>query len=105
VTDPHPSRPRYAVIFQAELAEVDDEYATTAKQLRDLALRQYGCRKFTAVTEDKQEIAISYWDSLEQIQAWKQDPLHQAAQQIGREQWYKSYKVQCVEIVREQQGP
>jgi len=39
--------------------------------------------------------------SQEQISAWKNDPLHKHAQELGRSKWYKSYSVQIVEIIRE----
>ncbi len=90
-----------AVIFRATLTSVDDaSYVETADRMRTLALDQYGCREFTAVTEGNQEIAISYWDRAEQIAAWRADPQHQAAQQMGRSRWYSQYHVEVVEIVR-----
>ena len=94
----------YAVIFRAELGEFDDHYTATAARLRQRALEEYGCIEFTAVTEGNMEIAISWWEGLEQIQRWKQDPEHVAAQQMGRSKWYKSYTVQVVEILREYGG-
>ena len=91
----------YAVIFRAEINELDDAYVETAARMRDLAIDQYGCVEFTAVTEGKQEIAISYWENQGQINAWKQDPQHRAVQKLGRSKWYKSYRVQVVEIIRD----
>ncbi|MFT6287513.1 MAG: heme-degrading monooxygenase HmoA [Alcanivorax sp.] len=91
----------YAVIFTATLKQFDQAYSDTAEKMRELAFKKYGCREFTSVAEGDQEVAISYWDSQEQIRAWKQDPAHQAAQQRGQEQWYTSYKVQVVKVVRE----
>ena len=94
-----------AVIFRAQIAQLDEEYFATAEQLRELALSRYGCREFAAWTEGNQEVAISYWDSEEQIKAWKADPLHAAAQAKGKANWYSSYKVQVVEVLREYEGP
>ncbi len=91
----------YAVIFRAEIAVLDDEYYTSAKQLKELAETKYGCLDFTSVTEGNQEIAISYWSDKKQILAWKNDEHHLAMQILGKERWYKSYKVQVVEIERE----
>lgn len=91
----------YAVIFRAEVAQLDEEYSVMAAKMRDLAMQDYGCREFTAVTEGSTEIAISYWDSQEQIRAWKENAEHLAAQEKGRNRWYASYKVQIVEVVRE----
>ncbi len=91
----------YAVIFRAEINELDEAYAEMAARMRDLAINKYGCVEFTAVTQGKQEIAISYWDNQDQLKAWKKDPEHREAQKLGRSKWYKSYRVQVVEVVRD----
>jgi len=91
----------FAVIFRAEFNEPDESYYETSLRLRELAFSKYGCVEFAAVTEGNQEIVISYWNSEEQIIAWKQDPEHQLAQKNGRTKWYKSYKIQVVKIERE----
>lgn len=91
----------YAVIFKAEINTFDDGYFKMAQRLRELAINQYGCTEFVAVTEGSLEIAISYWENQEKIQGWKQDAEHLVAQELGRSTWYKSYKVQVVEIIRE----
>lgn len=95
----------YAVIFHAEIAQLDDEYFATAKQMRELALTHHGCLDFVATTEGEREIAISYWPSLEHIRQWKQNAAHLDAQQQGRSRWYKSYKVEVVEVLRAYQQP
>jgi len=91
----------YAVIFRAEINKLDSRYAEIASRMRDLAITKYGCSEFTSVTEGSQEIAISYWQDQEQIKKWKEDSEHLAAQKLGKSNWYKFYKVQIVEIIRE----
>jgi len=91
----------YAVIFSAEINELDQSYTVMAARMRDLAKNKYGCREFIALTEGNIELAISYWENKEQIVAWKQDPEHKKAQELGRTKWYKSYKVQVVTVERE----
>ena len=91
----------YAVIFRAEIAELDDEYSAMGARMRDLAIGQYGCKEFIAVTEGSTELAISYWDNESQIRDWKNNPEHLAAQDKGKSKWYKSYTVRVVEVVRE----
>ena len=90
----------YAVIFRAEIAELDDEYGRIAERLRELALNRYGCSEFVSLSEGSREIAISYWRNEAQIEAWKQDVEHLAAQKLGRSKWYASYRVEVVEIKR-----
>lgn len=91
----------YAVIFRAEINKLDSRYSEMASQMRELAINKYGCTEFISVAEGTQEIAISYWQDQEQIKQWKKDSKHLVAQELGRSIWYKSYKVQVLEILRE----
>ena len=91
----------YAVIFRAEINMLDKSYAETAQRMKELAINKYGCTEFISVIENSHEIAISYWKDQEQIKKWKQDAEHLVAQELGRSTWYKSYKVQISEIIRE----
>ena len=91
----------YAVIFKAEINKIDKSYSETALRMRELAINKYGCTEFVAVTEGNNEIAISYWETQEQIVKWKQDAEHLVAQEQGRSTWYKSYRVEVVEVIRE----
>jgi len=91
----------YAVIFRAEIHEFDDSYLKMAAQLRDLAIKKYGCTEFIALTEGNIEIAISYWKDESNIKLWKNDSQHLVAQKLGASKWYKNYQVQIVKIIRE----
>jgi heme-degrading monooxygenase HmoA len=91
----------FVVIFRAKVRSIDSEYALVAARMRELALGQFGCLEFAAVTEGQDEIALSYWPSEESIRAWKAHSEHVLAQQLGRERWYESYIVQVAEITRE----
>jgi len=91
----------YAVIFTAKIKQVDSEYLIVAKRMRALATEEYGCVDFVSVSEGDQELAISYWPSLKQIEKWKNDPEHIEAQALGKQRWYSEYKVQIVRIERE----
>ncbi len=91
----------YAVIFQATVNELDDEYYETAARLRELALSEYGCTEFSSYTQGTEEIAISYWPSKTHIQAWKNLAEHRRAQERGRTRWYRSYRVRIVEVVKD----
>jgi len=91
----------YAVIFRAKIAGLDEEYDRVAERMRKLALGEYGCLEFIAVTQDSEEIAISYWENEDQILEWKRNSEHILAQELGRSKWFESYKVQVVEVIRE----
>lgn len=90
----------YAVIFRAEPDALDEDYYTAVKLLRDLAFSEFRCREFVAVTEGGREIAVSYWDSEEDIRAWHAAAEHRAAQRQGLIRWYKSFHVDVVEVKR-----
>ncbi len=89
----------YAVIFKAKTKKLDNNYFKMAKLMRELAMNEYGCVEFTAVTEGSDEIAISYWESMEQIKKWKQNSEHLVAQKLGKEKWYEEYTVEIVEVI------
>jgi heme-degrading monooxygenase HmoA len=89
----------YAVIFKARIAEFDDEYLRLTERLKALAFEKYGCRDFVSVTEGDKEIAISYWDTMQNIHDWKEDPEHRFAQKRGRKKWYKAVDIEICEIV------
>ncbi|MFN7878122.1 MAG: antibiotic biosynthesis monooxygenase family protein [Pirellula sp.] len=72
-----------------------------AARLRDLALNEFGCLESHAVAEGINEVALSYWPSEANIQAWKAHPEHVLAQARGKESWYESYSVQVATISRE----
>jgi len=88
------------VIFKATVAELDDEYSRMAERLKVLAFEKYGCQEFVSVTEGNEEIAISYWETEQQIHDWKKDPVHRLAQSRGREKWYKSFSIETCEIIK-----
>lgn len=90
----------YAVIFKASVAELDEEYLHMAQRLKDLAFEKYGCLDFVSVTEGNEEIAISYWETEQQILKWKNDPEHRKAQRMGRDKWYKSFNIEICEVIR-----
>ena len=92
----------YAVIFKAKTnKKIDSSYSEMASKLREKAFNQFRCQDFTSVTEGEDELTISYWKSLEDIKSWKQDSEHLIAQKMGIEKWYKSYKVEVVEVLKE----
>ncbi len=100
---------KYVVIFEAvfnqALSEAEGKaYVKTAHFLRESALNDFNCIAFQAVTEGTQEIALSYWNSLDDIAKWKAYMPHLQAQQKGKSAWYTKYKVTVSEIVKQYQS-
>lgn len=83
---------KYVVIFKATIHEFDNDYDVTAIKLRDKALHQFNCQKFESFCSNKNEVALSYWNNLEDIRAWHLDAEHQVAQQLGKEKWYQYFQ-------------
>ena len=89
---------KYVVIFKAIIRKFDSEYDETAIKLRDKALSKFNCQKFESFCSDQNEIALSYWNNLADIQAWHLYTEHQIAQQLGKEKWYKYFSIEICEI-------
>ena len=91
----------YAVIFRANVGNLDQEYSEAIERMKKLAFEEYGCLDFGAFMEGDRRIAVSYWNSEEDIRNWKNNSEHLSAQKRGAEKWYTSYTVQVVEVKRE----
>ena len=92
--------PYYAVIFTSIRTPGDNGYVNMADAMVEAAAKQPGFLGVESAREDL-GITVSYWDSLESIAAWKQDPLHFMAQQAGREKWYESDKTRICRVERD----
>lgn len=92
--------PYYAVIFTSIQTETTEGYAEMAQQMESLAKNQAG---FISIDSARNAIGItvSYWDSLEAIQQWKQHTDHLVAQQKGIKNWYAYYNVKICKVERE----
>ena len=47
------------------------------------------------------EIPISYWRDLDQIKRWNENPEHVQVQKIAKTRWYRSYRVEIIEVLCE----
>jgi heme-degrading monooxygenase HmoA len=56
--------------------------------------------EFQAVSEKNGEVALSYWNSVEDIKAWREQRLHRFAQSLGRTKWYTGVRVEIAALVR-----
>lgn len=92
--------PYYAVIFTSFRTKGDKGYAEMAQQMEELANKQPG---YIGIENARDEIGItvSYWESLEAIAKWKSNTDHLFAQQRGKTDWYKWYKVRICLVERE----
>jgi 2'-5' RNA ligase len=97
------AKKKYAVIFHAKLADLDPAYFSLSRELRSRAMSEFGCLEFISLeSKPGVETTISYWSSLEQIQAWRQDPQHQQAQALGKAKWYAFFETQIVDLLADE---
>ncbi|MFZ5881941.1 MAG: antibiotic biosynthesis monooxygenase family protein [Chloroflexota bacterium] len=95
-----PRPPYYAVIFTSVRTDGDDGYSDMAAEMVELASRQAGFLGMESA-RDGLGITVSYWASLEDIQAWRQNAEHRFARQMGRQKWYRAFKVRVCKVERE----
>ena len=95
-----PKPPYYAVIFTTLRNDIDEGYSEMANQMLELAKQQPGFLGEESVREEL-GITISYWESEEAIEKWKNNLKHLRAQQLGREKWYKKYKLRVARVERD----
>jgi len=95
-----PEPPYYAVIFSSYRTAGDSGYTSMAERMLELAAQQPGFLGVESVREDL-GITVSYWESLEAISHWKRNAEHQAAQRLGHQRWYSSFRVRVAKVERE----
>ncbi|MCH7342638.1 antibiotic biosynthesis monooxygenase [Pelomonas sp. CA6] len=94
--------PYYAVIFCSQRSAQDAAgYGEMAQRMGALAAQQPGYLGVeSARGADGLGITVSYWQSLEAIQAWRRVAEHQAARDQGRRDWYSHYELRVAKVER-----
>ena len=103
--DPAPARtpepPYTAVIFTSVRTDGDDAaYAETSAAMEKLAGEQPGYLGIESAREQL-GITVSYWQTAADAKAWKAVAEHRLAQRLGREQWYRTYRVRVATVERD----
>ena len=94
-----PLPPYYAVIFTSLRTDNDNDYHETSQQMLALAEQQQGFLGFESARQDI-GISVSYWTSLEAINAWKKNLDHRHAQSRAKD-WYTQFRVRVCRVERE----
>ncbi len=97
----------FAVIFSNARTDNDPEgYGAMATRMEALAATQPGYIGFeSARNPDGTGIAVSYWETEADIEAWKTNAEHLLAQQHGQTDWYHRYTTHVAEISRSYSFP
>jgi heme-degrading monooxygenase HmoA len=90
------------VIFRSRLRdEGKAEYAELAPRMLELARTMPGFVSFERFTaDDGERLALIAFESLDDVNRWRQHPDHREAQRLGRERFYSEYKITVAEQVR-----
>ena len=73
-----------------------------AKRMVELAKDQKGYLGIESSRgNDGFGITVSYWQTQEDIAAWKANSEHQMAQEFGRSKWYDSFTTRICKVERE----
>lgn len=90
------------VVFRSRLRDEDDEeYAALAPRMLELARATPGFVAFASFTSDDGErLALAHFESLEAVDAWREQAEHVEAQRRGRERFYSGYTIEVCEQVR-----
>jgi heme-degrading monooxygenase HmoA len=94
------NKPYYALIFTNKQTDNLGGYNDMADTMEHLAKKQPGYICFESARNDL-GIAISYWETLEDIKNWKANFDHLEAQVNGKNKWYSWYKVRICNVERE----
>ena len=92
--------PYYAVIFSSTLSDNAEGYGAMATRMVELAREQEGFIdvESAARTSEGFGITVSYWRDLESIRKWKNVSEHAAAQKMGRDAFYRSYRLRVARV-------
>ncbi|MGG0719594.1 antibiotic biosynthesis monooxygenase [Robertmurraya massiliosenegalensis] len=96
-----PQLPYYAVIFTSERTDGDNGYGKMAETMEELAAKQPGFLGIESARDNELGITVSYWQTLDDIKIWKEHSIHKVAQEKGRKEWYKNYKVRVCKVERD----
>ena len=86
--------PYYAVIFSSTLSDAEG-YSAIADRMVELAKAQDGFLGVESASRTSEGfgITVSYWRDLESIRKWRAQSEHAAAQRMGRDAFYRNYRL------------
>ena len=95
-----PDAPYIAVIFTSIRTSEDSGYEEMAAALLRSVRAQDGYLGVESAHEAL-GITVSYWRDEGAARAWKTVAEHLVAQRLGRDEWYRSYRVRVARVVRD----
>ena len=97
-----PKPPYIAVVFTSIRTDVEEGYEKmnelTFKELESIE-GYLGYEAF--IDENGFGVNVSYWKDMEALKNWRDNTLHQKAQELGKEKWYTNYKLRICTVERD----
>ena len=94
-----------AVIFELEpIAASKDQYLDIAARLGAELEKVDGfisIERFESLSQPGKLLSLSFWRDESAIQSWRNLEQHRSAQQAGREQLFKDYRLRVAEVLRD----
>ncbi|MEZ0068173.1 heme-degrading monooxygenase HmoA [Streptacidiphilus sp. MAP12-20] len=96
-----PQPPYYAVVFTSLRTEGDNGYGEMSEQMAELVEGQPGYLGADSVRgADGFGITVAYFDTEENVVAWRRNAEHTEARNMGRKAWYEAYSVHVAKVER-----
>lgn len=92
-----PLKDYYAVIFSSTKSDNLEGYAEMDEITMTLAQQQEGFLGYESCSNLNSSIFISYWESMEHINHWRNNMTHLQAKSNAK-QWYKRYLSQICKV-------
>ena len=94
-----------AVIFEVHPAEGQvDAYLDMAAKMRPLAESIPGfisVERFQSIMDPTKLLSLSFWESEEALEAWRNLPQHRGAQSAGRDVMFAGYRLRVAGVLRD----
>lgn len=95
----------YAVIFEVEIkAEGKEAYLAIAAKLKEQLVNMDGfisIERFQSLVDEGKLLSLSFWESKEAIDIWKQNLDHLQAQSEGRVKLFEDYRIRIAEVMKD----
>lgn len=97
-----PEPPYYVAIFTSLRTDADgDGFSAMVTRMVGIVRQQPGFLGMeSADGADGTSIVVAYWKDDESIKRWKLQMEHRDAQRLGRERWFKRYRVRVGKVER-----
>ena len=94
-----PKTPYYSVIFTSKRTDGDNGYSIVADKMMSEAEKIDGFIGAESLRDESGfGMTISYWESLDSINDWRNHIGHMEAKLKGKELWYSEYKLRICKV-------